>query len=64
MVREENEERERQAAASSLKAMAEIFKQGRLDPSAGDDHVDECSRQISKLSKLSSPADRRGSPYG
>jgi len=38
MVREENEERERQAAASSLKAMAEIFKQEGLESSAGDDH--------------------------
>ena len=64
MVREENEERERQAAASSLQAMAEVFKRGGRDASAGDDHVDECSRQISKSSKLSSPADRRGSPHG
>jgi hypothetical protein len=46
VVREENEERERQAAASSMKAMAEIFKQGEHESSAGVDHVDECSRQI------------------
>ena len=51
MIREENEERERQAAEEALQAMADIFKHG-LAPGK-ESSVGECSGALSKLSQRS-----------